>query len=638
MRIIQLARKLGVRERDLRREIKAAGFEVDKKSWQVSEEVVAAMEKRYGEMGEEEGKEEKIEEIKISSEVSVKELSERLDKPVAEVIGALMKNGIMATINEEVDFDTAALLAEDFGVRVIEEQEEEVLMKKRGVRKQLLEELAGEDKTKLKRRPPVVAVMGHVDHGKTTLLDAIRETNVVSSESGGITQHIGAYQVQHKGKMITFLDTPGHEAFRAMRERGAKVTDVAVLVVAADDGVKPQTKEAIDFIKSAGVPMVVAINKIDKPEADINRVKKELSEAGVLLEGWGGDVVSVEVSAKKKINIEGLLEMILLVSEIQQLRANPEDLAIGTVVESRKDAERGALATVLVQNGTLKVGEYVVVGGNVGKVKALENYLGKRVDHAKPSVPVLILGLPEAPEVGDILRAVENKEEAWRAIEKSAAKKRPRFKEKGEDKRKLLNVVLKADVQGSMEAILESLEDLGNEEVGVRIVSAGVGKVTESDVMMASSSNAELLAFNTEVTSVVRRLAEDEAVTLGEYKIIYELIDAVKSKLEAMLEPEVIKKELGKLEVLKVFRTERKRIIAGGRVTSGVVLNEALAKIVRQGELIGEGKIENLQMNKRDVSKVPTGKECGIVYVGKGRIKEGDEIQFWSEEKKVKKL
>lgn len=587
------------------------------------------------------------EKVALPPTITVRDFADRLKMTVPEVITALMENGIMATINEEIDYDTATLMAEELGFKAEKEISEEDVSKEKGIRKQLQEEFAEADESDLKDRPPVVAIMGHVDHGKTKLLDAIREANVIDTEAGGITQKIGAYQVKEKGKLITFIDTPGHEAFAAMRERGAKVTDIAILVVAADDGVKPQTKEAIKHIKKAGVPMIVAINKIDKPEADPERVKKDLADNQVMPEEWGGDTVCVAVSAKQKTNINELLDMVLLVAEMETLKANPKAQAIGTIIESDKNPKRGVEATVLVQNGILKQGDVVTVGSVYGKIKAMENHLGKKINHAKPATPVRILGLDSVPEVGDILFAEESIDKARQKVARLKKFSQPTTpktdsKDKKKGKIKKLNIILKADTQGSLEAVMESLGKIKSEEVQSAIISYGVGKVTESDIMMATSSLALVISFNINVTPVAQRMAEEAKIEIKTYDVIYNLIDEVKKRLEDMLEPEVIRTDLGKLEILAVFRTEPGKMIVGGKVLSKHLENNALVQVFRGQkddlEEIGTGKITSLQTNKVEVEEVKQGEEAGIMFEGDVRIKKGDILETWKEEVKKKTL
>jgi len=579
---------------------------------------------------------EKNNSIALPASISVKNFSELLKLTPAEVITALMKNGVIASINEEIDFDTASIIAQDFGYSITKEVDELELTKEKGLRKKIIEELKEADEGDLKERPPVVAIMGHVDHGKTKLLDTIRETNVIDQEAGGITQHIGAYQVRRKGKLITFLDTPGHEAFTAMRERGAKITDIAILIVAADDGVKPQTLEAIEHIKKADIPMIVAINKIDKPEADPEKVKKQLADIGVIPEEWGGNTIFVNISAKEKININELLEMILLVAEMENLKANPKTKAIGTIIESDKDSQRGVEATILIQNGTLALGDIVTIGPNLGKIKIMENYLGKRVNHAKPSTPVKILGLENIPDVGDILFAEQSIEKAKQKISKLKKISRiESFKPAEGDKDKKitkLNFILKADVQGSIEAILQSLSKIKSDEVKLNIINYAAGKITESDVMIAASASAFIAGFNSEPTTVAKRMAEDKKVEIKTYNVIYDLINDIKSKLEKLIKPEIKIKELGTLDVLKIFHTDKGKMIIGGRVATKHIEKNTQAKIIRNNEEIGQGQIIGLQEGKVETNKVSQGNECGIVFEGQIKIKEGDKLETWKEE------
>jgi translation initiation factor IF-2 len=644
MNLTTLAKKLDMEVPELFQKITGYGFRLRKNTKKISDrkakEIIKKIERERKTIEKTEEEAKKIpQKITLPKIITVKEFSERLNLPVTKVISELMKNGIMATINEEIDFETAAIITEDFGIEAEKEKEEKDLLKKTGVRKKIIEELSRTEKSKLKPRPPVVCVMGHVDHGKTKLLDAIRETNVMEGEAGGITQHIGAYQVKAKGKPITFLDTPGHEAFKAMRERGAKITDIVVLVVAADDGVQPQTIEAIKHAKNADIPIIVAINKIDKEEADPGRVKKELADQGVLTEEWGGNTICVEISAKYKKNLEKLLETILLVAEMEELKTNPEIKALGTVIESHVDPKKGPLATVLVQGGTLKLFDSVTASNIFGVVKAMENFQGKKIDHAKPSTPVKILGLEAVPEVGDILQVEESRE---RAKEKISKLKKiihsPKIKKEKEGKIKKLNVILVADVQGSLEALISALSKIKSEEVKVQIINFKVGKITESDIMMAASSNARILGFNAEITSVAKRLAEDRKVEYKNYDIIYRMLDDVKKKLEEMLEPKKIAVRLGKLQILAIFRQEKGKMIVGGKVLSGKITPKASLKIIRDEKIIGEGKVLNLQFNKADVDEVTQGKECGLSVSTQTKPKEGDVLEAWHEEVVKKKI
>lgn len=628
---------------ELMKKINSYGFKLRNNTKKISDrkakEIIKKVERERRDLA---NKKEEVyelpEKIALSSSITVKEFSEKLNMPVTKVIPELMKNGIMATINEEIDYETAAIIAEEMGVKVEEHREEKDVLKEEGIRKKIIKQLKDEKDSNLKPRPPVVCVLGHVDHGKTTLLDAIRETNIAEGESGGITQHIGAYQAKIKGKNITFLDTPGHEAFSAMRERGAKVTDIAILVVAADDSVQSQTKEAINHIKKAKIPMIVAINKIDKPEADIEKTKKQLADHDVLTEEWGGDTVCVEISAKQKLNLDKLLEAILLVSEMEELKASPDIRAIGTIIESNMDSNQGPVATVLVQNGTLKLNDPITVFGILGTIKSMEDFQGRKIDYAKPSTPVRILGLEKVSEVGDILQVEESKDEAKKKVSgyKKISNISKKYKSKEDSKGKTLNIIVAADVQGSLEAIISEFNKINIEGVNLQIVNFKVGKISESDVMMASSSNSHILGFNTTITSVAKRMAEDRKVDVKTYKIIYEMLDELKVKLESMVEIELELAKIGKLEVLAIFRTEKDKIIIGGRVISGIMKKGVKIKVIRENNIIGEGKLLNLQANKKDTSEVESGKECGITFSGHTKIKEGDVLEAY-EEKEVKK-
>lgn len=643
MNLSTLAKNLGMRRDELVKKMAQFGFRLrttattDKISERKAKEIIKKIEreKRFAQEKKEEEKEAKEtpKKILIPSVVQVKDLAERMRVPVVEVIKKLMANGVMATINEEIDFETAAILASDFGVECEEEKEEINKLKTEGLRKVLQEEFAKSGKN-LKPRPPIITVMGHVDHGKTKLLDNIRKTNVMEQEAGGITQHIGAYQAKQKGKLITFLDTPGHEAFFAMRERGAKVTDIVVLVVAADDGVKPQTIEAIKHAKKANAPILVAINKIDKPEADPQRVKKELSDHGLVPEEWGGETICVEISAKFNKNLDKLLEAILLLAEMQEVKANPGVKAIGTIIESKVDAKRGVVATVLIQNGTLKLGEAVTCGSTFGVIRAMENFQGKKIDHAKPSAPVRILGLESQPEVGDILQAEENKEKAKEKIMrlKKVSLRHIKTLKKENKKVKKLNIILVTDVQGSFEAILNELSKIESETIEPQVLEYKAGKITESDVMMAAGSQAIIYGFNTLPTPVAQRIAEEKKVKIKSFDIIYKLFDDIKKELNALVEPEIRKFILGKLKVLAIFRTERGRIVFGGEVIKGKLQKGLKADILRNEEKVSSGEITSLQQNKINVEEIKEGKQCGLEFRGEGKIKEGDILVAYKEE------
>lgn len=572
--------------------------------------------------------------IKLPETIAVKDLASKMSYTAAEVVKKLFMMGVMATINQEIDFDTAALVASEFGV-TCEELPPEVDPTE-------IPEIEDDPKT-LKLRPPVVTVMGHVDHGKTSLLDCIRNTHVQTHEAGGITQHIGAYQVNCKGKKIVFLDTPGHEAFTAMRARGAQITDIAILVVAADDGVMPQTIEAIHHAKSAGVPIIVAVNKIDKPGANPDRVKQELMEQGLVPEEYGGDTIMVPVSAKKQIGIDDLLEMVLLVAEVKELKANPNRDARGVIVEAKLDKGRGPVATVLVQNGTLRIGDSVVCGTTYGKVRAMVNDRGENVKKAGPSVPVEILGLNDVPEAGDILAVLEEKQARSIAEARIERQRNNLIKSKKvslddlfhqiqEGDIKDLNIVIKADVQGSVEALSSSLLKLNkNDEVRVSIVHSGVGAVNESDVMLASASNALIIAFNVRPDANARKLADTENIDIRTYRVIYDAINDVKDAMSGMLKPKYKEIIQGRVEIRQVMKFS-KALVAGSYVLEGKICNNSKIRIIRDNIEIFDGEIDSLRRFKDEVKEVNAGYECGISIVDFRDFKEGDIIEAYTME------
>ena len=572
--------------------------------------------------------------VSIPDEISVGELASRMKKPATEIIKKLMILGIMASVSQIIDFDTASLVAEELGAKVEKEiilSDEDILLK------EFEEKDAEED---LVSRSPVVVVMGHVDHGKTSLLDAIRETNVVSGEAGGITQHIGAYRVNINGRDITFLDTPGHEAFTSMRARGAQVTDIAILVVAADDGIMPQTIEAINHAKAAEVSIIVAINKIDKEGANPDRIRQEMTEYGLVPEEWGGDTIFVEVSAKKKQNIDSLLEMVLLTADVKELKANPNRRAQGTVIEARLDRAKGPIATVLVQNGTLHVGDIIVAGTTVGHVRAMMDDKGKNVKTAGPSVPVEILGLSAAPDGGDIFYSVEDEKRAKAVVEARKFKQKEErfnarkvvsldnlFDQISEGEMKELPIIIKADVQGSVEAVRQSLEKLTNNEVRVRVIHGGVGAVNESDVMLASASNAIIVGFNVRPDPVARAAFERGDVDIRLYRVIYDAIAEVEAAMKGMLDPKFKEVVLGHAEVRQTFRVSGVGTIAGGYVTDGKIARNAQVRVVRDGVVFHEGVLNSLKRFKDDAKEVTSGYECGIGIENFNDIKEQDVIE-----------
>ncbi|MBU0491520.1 MAG: translation initiation factor IF-2 [Chloroflexi bacterium] len=589
--------------------------------------------------------------IEVGDVISVKELAGLMNLSPVDVIKRLIENGVMANINQNIDFDTAAVVAADLGFEAQEKYVEAPpatdtalaplpSLPRHRRRASLM------DQDKLVSRPAVVTVMGHVDHGKTKLLDAIRQARVADQEVGGITQHIGAYQVEKAGKRVTFLDTPGHEAFTAMRARGAQVTDIAVLVVAADDGVMPQTVEAINHARAAQVPIIVALNKIDKDNANPDRVKQQLSDVGLLVEDWGGDIICVPISAKFLRGIDDLLEMILLVAEMADLKANPNQAAEGTIIESRMDRARGAVATALIHNGTLRVGDYVVVEDTYGKVRALFNDQGKRIRRATPATPVEILGLPNVVRAGDTLevvakerdareRASQRREQTQEAAQVVTAR-RPSLEdllaqaEAGAIKE--LNLVIKADVQGSLEPIVSSLQDLGTEMLKVNVIHQGTGNITESDVMLASASGAVVIGFTVSADAAAQRLAEADEVEIRTYDIIYRLIEDVDKALHGLLEPTFVDVIDGHATVRAVFRVG-KDVVAGSYVDDGVVLRKSRARVYRDDKLLHEGSVTSLKRFKDDVREVKTGFECGVAVAGFRDFEEGDRIEFYHQEK-----
>lgn len=577
--------------------------------------------------------------VEIPALMTVREFADALGVSAVEVIKTLMKNGVMANINQQIDYDTAAIVASDLGFDTVEAAPPEEEAPVVGV--------VVEEDVEAIPRPPVVTIMGHVDHGKTKLLDAIRQTNVAEGEAGGITQHIGAYQIEVKGKRITFLDTPGHEAFTAMRARGAQVTDIVVLVVAADDGVKPQTMEAIAHVRAAQVPMIVAINKIDKTGANPNRVKQQLAEAGVMVEDFGGEVPSVEVSAKMKLNIDDLLDIILLLAEMQELKANPNKLAVGTIVEAELDRTLGPIGTVLVQNGTLRQTDIVVVGETYGKIRAMMTETGRRVKRAEPAMPVVIMGLNDVPQAGDTLQVVEEERTArdmalsrqrqseLEAVRPQRALSMDELLEKirqGEVRE--LNIILKADVQGSLEAIVHSLQKLNEDgsEVQASVLHKGTGAITESDIMLAVASNALVIGFNARPDAAARRAAEHEGVDVRFYNIIYELVDDVKRVMQGMLAPKIHEVIDGYAEVREVFHLPGKIVAAGLYVTEGKVPRNDRARLIRGGVVVHDGQIASLKRFKEDVREVSAGYECGLTLQSYNDLEANDTLEFYHTE------
>ena len=573
-------------------------------------------------------------EIEIPETITVKDLAAEMKKTTAEVIKKLLGYGIMATINQDLDFDTAFLVAGEFGITAKKKEtvtDEDILFDD------------SEDKEEdLEVRPPVVVVMGHVDHGKTSLLDTIRKTNVIGGEAGGITQAIGAYKVKVNDREITFLDTPGHEAFTAMRARGAQITDIAILVVAANDGIMPQTVEAINHAKSAGIPIIVAINKIDLPDANVDKVKQELMKYELVPEEWGGDTICVPISAKNNTNIDQLLEMVLLEADVLELKANPHKQSKGVVIEARLDKSKGAIATMLVQRGTLDVGDTIIVGSSIGRIRAMANENGKRVKSAGPSTPVEIMGLTEVPEAGDIFYEVKDEKTAKHLIEKRKREAREHsinngtkvtldnlFSQMEEGNLKTLNLIVKADVQGSVEAIKQSMEKLQNEEVRVKVIHAAAGAVNESDVTLAKVSNAIIIAFNVRPNQTAKDMADKEEVEIKQYSVIYQAIEEVEAAMKGMLDPKYEEKVIGTAEVRQTFKISNVGTIAGAYVLTGKVERNAGVRIIRENVVVHEGKLATLKRFKDDAKEVSKGFECGIQIENYNDIKEGDIIEAY---------
>ncbi len=657
MNITELARILKIPTQELRDKLPELGFDIGQKAIKVDDGtarkiigqwsiLIRELEARQQKEKEEKGPEaEQIQikkEIKIPHIITVRNFAEITGIPVNKILAELMKNGIFSSLNERIDFETAAIIGADLGIEaVLDERAGEQIEGNENKMKELL----GKEKiSDMKPRPPVIVVMGHVDHGKTKLLDAIRKTDVVAGEAGGITQHVGAYQVVRRNKLITFIDTPGHEAFTAMRSRGAKIADIAVLVVAADDGVKPQTIEAYRIIEAAKLPFIVAINKIDKPEANIEKTKQELSnQLKIIPEDWGGKIICAPISAKENIGIEDLLDMIILTAEMEEdkIKANPGAKAVGTVIESHINKGEGPVATVLVQNGTLKVGDTLCFDGKIyGKVRALRDYRGQSINEAVPAAPVKIIGLKIAPEVGDVLEVGLGERVK---VKKMQAGSQERFvkkaEEKEEDKKiKKINLIIKSDVLGSGEAIEGSLAKIDLPEIKITVIKKGLGNITEGDIVQAETNQARIIGFNVKMPPPVENLARDKNVSVKIYNIIYELINDMKAQIQALIEPETRRVDSGRLKVLAVFRTEPNSQVIGGKVIEGRVEADSLIEVLREKQIIAAGKLVKLQSGKQDVNEAEINQECGIQYEGKPVVKEGDILQFYKEEKIYRKI
>ena len=575
-----------------------------------------------------------LKEITIPEMITVKDLAMEMKKTSGEVIKKLFNYGIMATINNTIDFDTAFLVAEEFGITATKKEE----VKEEDILFDDTEDTADE----LEARPPVVVVMGHVDHGKTSLLDAIRSTNVIEGEAGGITQHIGAYKVNIKGREITFLDTPGHEAFTAMRARGAQITDIAILIIAADDGVMPQTVEAINHAKAAEIPIIVAVNKIDLPGANVEKIKQELMEYELVPEEWGGDTIYVPISAKKKLNIDNLLEMVLLVADMKELKANPNKQAKGTVIEARLDKAKGPIASMLVQRGTLDEGDTIVVGKSIGRIRAMKNDKGQKVKKAGPSTPVEIMGLTEVPEAGDTFYEVKDEKMAKHLIERRKRQEREQimaenskvtlsnlFEKMESESLKQLNIIVKADVQGTAQALKQSLEKLSNDEVKVRVIHAVAGAVTESDVQLAKAGKCIIIAFNVRPVNTAKDMAEKEGVEIKQYSVIYQALEDVEAAMKGMLEPIYEEKIIGNAIVRQTFRVSGVGTIAGAYVSDGKIERNAGVRVIRENVVIHDGKLVSLKRFKDDAKEVTKGFECGLQIEGYNDVKEDDVLEFY---------
>ncbi|MDA3802993.1 MAG: translation initiation factor IF-2 [Patescibacteria group bacterium] len=658
MNISELARILRISPQELKNLLPEFGFSVGKKAIKVDNNTAKKIIRDWPRLRREwenkkidEEKQKAIEDlpkekkiIEVPKSVSVRDYADLAGIPINRVLTELMKNGVFASINEKIDFDTAMIVGENLNLEV--KEADNTLDEDDKEEKKLENILSKEEEGNLEERPPVIVVMGHVDHGKTRLLDTIRSTDVIGGEAGGITQHIGAYQINRKNNKLTFIDTPGHEAFTAMRSRGAKVADIAILVVAADDGVKQQTVEAFQIIKAANIPYLVAINKIDKEAADVNRVKQELStELNIIPEDWGGKTICSNISALEKEGIEEMLDMILLLSETESgsLHANPNTKAAGTVIESNVDKAVGPLATILVQNGTLRVGDQLCFNGVIyGKVKSLKNYNGEEITEAGPSMPAKVLGLKIAPSIGDILTVGDGEKVKANKIKsrnnRNSAMYNTSSEEVADSDISKFNIIIKADFLGSAEAIEESLMKLNNEKVKVKILSKGLGYITEGDVKRAEDSEAQILGFNVKTPPAVETQIREKQITVKTFSVIYDLIKYAKEQMQLLIKPEINRIDLGSLKVLAIFRTENDNQIVGGKVVDGVARNNSFVEVIRDDNFIALGKITQLQSAKQDVKEVEKGVECGIKFEGKPVIEEGDILKFYQEEKIIGKL
>lgn len=667
MNVSELARKLRVHPKKLLEILPEFGFDIGARAVKVDDRVAEQITKAWRRIKfvleqretQEREKQKQLEkeqrqqsgaEIIVPQYITVREFADLLQMPINKLMLELMKNGILAAQNEKIDRDSATIIAEELGFNVRAQEKTVGAVADDSIHTSDLETTLKEGNVP---RPPVVVVMGHVDHGKTKLLDAIRNTDVVAGEAGGITQHIGAYQViwanpkTKENTPLTFIDTPGHEAFTVMRSRGAKVADIAILVVAADDGVKPQTVEAINIIKAAKLPVVVAINKIDREGADLKRTRNDLSLHGLVADDWGGETPVVEISAKHNTNIDKLLDTVMLVADMNAtaICAEPNRAAAGTVIDARVDKGQGPVATVLVQTGTLKVNDPLVINGEIyGKVRAMKNYRGENILTAVPSTPVRILGFKVAPQMGDVLDvgksagASEVNLRAKRTAQSGAEQRPVAAEEDDENKRQWYNIVVKADVLGSLEAFVASLEKLKNDEVGVKVVGKGLGNITADDVELAKATTAVIYGFNVTASPLAQQMMDNTGVVFEKDRIIYNLLNHVKKQLEKLLNPELVTTELGNFKVVAIFRTERNLMIVGGRVEMGKLIRDCFVRVKRGGEIIGKGKLLKLQVAKQDMNELPAGTEGGVQFEGKMRLEVGDILEAYIETKKEKKL
>jgi len=655
MNISELARILKINPNDLREYLPQLGFDIGKKAIKIDNFTANKIIRNWSTLSRRlprqniQARQEAVikpavDKISVPPFVTVKDFAALLQLPLNKLLGELMKNNIFTSLNEKIDFETAAIIGADLGVEVSLVEEEASTKNEQSAQDKIKESFSKiEETSHLEVRPPVVVIMGHVDHGKTKLLDAIRHSNVVATEAGGITQHIGAYQISHNNKLVTFIDTPGHEAFTAMRNRGAKVADIAVLVVAADDGVKPQTVEAYRIIEAAKLPFIVAINKIDKPEANLDKAKQELStQLNVVPEDWGGKTICVPLSAKTSEGVNDLLDMILLIAEMgaDSRKADSKVSAMGTIIESRLDKGEGPVATVLVQNGTLRVGDPISFNGVAcGKVRSLKDHTGKVVESAEPGTPVKLNGLKFVPEVGDVLEVGEGervKQQKFRSSQGPSVQISQNEEEKIVGP--VINLIVKADTLGSGEAIENSLSKIDTQGVTVKIISKGLGNIGEGDVVRAETNQAILVGFNVRLAPRVEELARDKGVTISLYKIIYDLINDIKAKIQELVKPEIERVDLGRLKVMAIFRTENKAQIIGGKVLDGILKNDTKLEVKRNDEIIATGTMKGLQSGKVEVAQVEKDQECGLRFEGSPVIKEGDIVSCYEEKKIVKKV